>query len=96
MFKKNIEFKNFFIKKNKNKYIKKFFQELIDQYNDSQLLKSLSTSYNYSFAKNRINKFKKEKFFRIIGMGGAILGSEAIYNFLRNKKKFYFIINLQT
>ena len=96
MFKKNIEFKNFFIKKNKNKYIKKFFQELIDQYNDSQLLKSLSTSYNYSFAKNRINKFKKEKFFRIIGMGGAILGSEAIYNFLRNKKKFYFINNLQT
>ncbi len=96
MFKKNFEFKNFFIKKKKNKYIKKFFRELINEYNNSQLLKSLSTSYNYSFKKNRINKLKKGKFFRVIGMGGSILGSEAIYNFLRNNKKFYFINNLQT
>ena len=51
MFKKNIEFKNFLLKK-KSKYIKKFFQELINQYkNNNQLLKSLSTSYNYSFKK---------------------------------------------
>ena len=96
MFKKNIEFKNFLLKK-KSKYIKKFFQELINQYkNNNQLLKSLSTSYNYSFKKNKINKFKKGRFFRIIGMGGSILGSEAIYKFLRNKKKFYFINNLQS
>ena len=96
MFKKNIEFKNFLLKK-KSKYIKKFFQELINQYkNNNQLLKSLSTSYNYSFKKNKINKFKKGRFFRIIGMGGCILGSEAIYKFLRNKKKFYFINNLQS
>ncbi len=96
MFKKNFEFKNFFIKKKKNKYIKKFFRELINEYNNSQLLKSLSTSYNYSFKKNKINKLKKAKFFRVIGMGGSILGSEAIYNFLRSNKKFYFINNLQT
>ena len=96
MFKKNIEFKNFLLKK-KSKYIKKFFQELINQYkNNNQLLKSLSTSYNYSFKKNKINKFKKGRFFRIIGMGGSILGSEAIYKFLRNKKEFYFINNLQS
>jgi len=96
MFKKNIEFKNFLLKK-KSQYIKKFFQELINQYkNNNQLLKSLSTSYNYSFKKNKINKFKKGRFFRIIGMGGSILGSEAIYKFLRNKKKFYFINNLQS
>ena len=96
MFKKNIEFKNFLVKK-KSKYIKKFFQELINQYkNNNQLLKSLSTSYNYSFKKNKINKFKKGRFFKIIGMGGSILGSEAIYKFLRNNKKFYFINNLQS
>ena len=96
MFKKNIEFKNFLLKK-KSQYIKKFFQELINQYkNNNQLLKSLSTSYNYSFKKNKINKFKKGRFFKIIGMGGSILGSEAIYKFLRNKKKFYFINNLQS
>ena len=96
MFKKNIEFKNFLVKK-KSKYIKKFFQELINQYkNNNQLLKSLSTSYNYSFKKNKINKFKKGRFFRIIGMGGSILVSESIYKFLRNKKKFYFINNLQS
>ena len=28
-------------------------------------------------------------------MGGSILGAEAIYNFLKCKKKFYFINNLQ-
>ena len=33
---------------------------------------------------------------RIIGMGGSILGTEAIYNFLRHKikKRFYFFNNL--
>ena len=34
----------------------------------------------------------------MIGMGGSILGSEAIYSFLKDKikKKFYFINNLQS
>ncbi len=96
MFKKNIDFKNFLIKKN-NKNIKKLFLELIEKYKKGDpLLSSLSTSYNYSFKKKKINKFKKEKIFRIIGIGGSILGSEAIYNFLKNKKNFHFINNLQS
>ncbi len=96
MFTKNIELKNYLIK-NKNKYIKKFYKDLIYQYKqNNQLFRSLSTYYNYSFKKKLINKFKKQKVFRIIGMGGSILGSEAIYNFLRNNKKFYFINNLQS
>ena len=52
-------------------------------------------NYNYSFIENRLKKFKREKIFKIIGMGGSILGAEAIYNFLKCKKKFYFINNLQ-
>ena len=39
-----------------------------------------------------LKKFKKFKTIAIIGMGGSILGAEAIYNFFtkKNKKKIYF------
>ena len=39
-----------------------------------------------------LNKFKKYKKIAVIGMGGSILGAEAIYNFFQKKikKKFYF------
>ena len=64
MFTKNIELKNYLIK-NKNKYIKKFYKDLIYQYKqNNQLFKSFSTYYNYSFKKKLINKFKKQKVFR--------------------------------
>ena len=49
--------------------------------------------------KNYFNKFKNFKKFKtiiIIGMGGSILGSKAIYSFLKYKinKKFIFVDNL--
>ncbi|MDB9826003.1 glucose-6-phosphate isomerase [Candidatus Pelagibacter sp.] len=41
---------------------------------------------------------KKYLHYRIIGMGGSILGTEAIYDFLKEKvkKNFYFVNNLQS
>ena len=97
MLSKNIVFKNFKLKKNtkKNKIIKKLLQkELI---NSLPLLNSLTSNYKYSFKKKDINKLKKYKLFNLIGMGGSILGTEAIYDFLGHKinKKFKFYNNLQ-
>ena len=60
------------------------------------LLKSLSLDYKYSYKKTLVKKYSNYSTFRIIGMGGSILGSEAIYQFLNKKiKKFIFINNLQ-
>ena len=98
MLTKKINFKNFKIKSKKNN-IKKIFQDLKKNYLKGQVkvLKSLSRNYQYSFNNKLINKYKKFKNFRVIGMGGSILGSEAIYHFLNHKikKNFSFINNLQ-
>ena len=61
------------------------------------LLKSLTNKYKYSFKKKDLEVFKKYNDFNLIGMGGSILGAEAIYDFLNHKikKKFYFLSNLQ-
>ena len=55
------------------------------------LLKSLSSDYKYSYKKTLVKKYSNYSTFRIIGMGGSILGSEAIYQFLNKKikKKIY-------
>jgi len=88
----NIKFKNFDISKkiNRTKFIKeRWFKEI-------KLLEPLKLNYKYSYSKNLIKKIKKNRNFRIIGMGGSTLGIEAIYQFLKNKikKNFIFINNL--
>ena len=89
----SISLKNFRLKKSNSK-IKKKLKFLL--FNKSQIINSLSTNYKDSFEKNKINKYKKIKNFRLIGMGGSTLGTQAIYYFLKHKikKKFYFIDNL--
>jgi len=94
MFNKFIELENFSLK-SRNKKIAKILLSLTNKHKSDQLLKSLTSNYNYSFKKKILRKFKKEKSFKIIGMGGSILGAKAIYDFLKCKKKFYFIDNLQ-
>ena len=96
MFSKNIIFKNFkqLNKKNQNKRIEKLLKkELVTS---SRLLSSLKTNYKYSFKSKDIKKFKNYKLFNLIGIGGSILGTEAIYDFLYHKvkKKFKFYNNL--
>jgi len=88
----NINFKNFKIKKIRN--IKNFINEI--WFKKIKFLDSLRSNYKYNYTKSQIRKFKKNKIFRIIGMGGSTLGTEAIYQFLNHKikKKFMFINNL--
>tara|TARA_B110000238_G_C16107169_1_gene430998 strand:- start:503 stop:1657 length:1155 start_codon:yes stop_codon:yes gene_type:complete len=94
MLTKNINFKNFKIKKI-NKKIKKDLNNLLKENNT--VLQSLNTSYKNSYQKNIILKYKKYSNIRVIGMGGSILGTEAINDFLKKKikKNFYFTNNLQ-
>ena len=89
----SISLKNFRLKKN-NPKIKQKLKFLFS--NKSQIIESLSSNYRDSFEKKNINKYKNTKNFRLIGMGGSTLGTQAIYNFLKHKikKKFYFIDNL--
>ena len=53
-------------------------------------------NYNFSFKIKNLAQFKKFKKIALVGMGGSILGSMAIYNLLEKKikKKFYFFDNL--
>ena len=93
MLTKNFLF-NDFINKKKNKILIKYLKEIINDKNE--IIKSLNNIYNYSYSKNLIKNLKKYKDIRIFGMGGSSLGSNAIYDFLKNKinKNFYFLSNL--
>ena len=92
MLTKNINFNNFSYKKKNN--IKNIFNDIKKNYflGKEKLLLSLSDQYKYSFNLKKISKLKKFSVYRIIGMGGSVLGAEAIYNFLKFKikKKFIF------
>ena len=95
MLTKNISFKDFKLKKNSKK-IKKDLGIILKE--NSLVLQSLGSGYKNAYNKKIISKFKKYSNIRIIGMGGSILGSEAIYNFLKQKikKKLTFINNLNS
>ena len=99
MLTKNIIFKNFLGKKNNLKIntLKKIVlnKNLLKNY---LLLSSLTTEYKYSYKKKYVQNLKKFKNFNVIGIGGSILGAEAIYDFLKYKikKNFYFFNNLQS
>ena len=88
-------FKNFLNIKN-NKKIKKDFINLIKY--QPQLFETLKPTYKYSYSKKEISKYKKFFNIRVIGMGGSILGTEAIYDFLKKKiqKKLTFVNNLNS
>ena len=88
-----IIFTNFKVKIN-NFLIKKELKNLLKK--NDEVVKSLGLNYSYSFNIKKLKKFKNKKFFRIIGIGGSILGAKAIYYFLKNKikKKFVFVDNL--
>ena len=98
MFSKNIIFKNFQQKKNlkaKKKINNILKKELITS---DLLLNSFNENYKYSYKKKFLNKFKNFDTINLIGMGGSILGTEAIYDFLKLKikKKINFYNNLNS
>ena len=94
MLTKNIKFKNFQFKSNILNTKKKLSQLLKKK---NYIFFSMGLYYKDSYTKTLIQKFKKYKNFRIIGMGGSSLGTRAIYDFLKSKinKNFVFLDNLQ-
>ena len=94
MFLKEIDFKEFNLKK--NLFLKKKLNKILNKKNS--VIESLSKNYKNSYDKKLLNQYKKSLNFRVIGMGGSILGTQAIYDFLRHKikRKFEFINNLDS
>ena len=88
-------FKNIFSKNTDKKKILKILKEVLNE--NSQIIKSLGKTYQNSYKKKQLGKYKKSSNFRVIGMGGSALGTQAIYDFLKHKikKKFVFINDLQ-
>ena len=95
MLTKNINFTNYRYKKN-NKFIKFLLKKILNQ--NDEVINSLRISYRDSYNSKIFKIFKKKLDYRLIGMGGSVLGAQAIYEFLRNKikNKFYFINNLNS
>ncbi len=90
MLTKNIKFKNYIVRSNISK-VKREFKKFVSK--ENEILSSLSLKYKYSYSKRIIKKYKNFSKLQIIGIGGSIAGTEAIYSFLRDKikKKFFFI-----
>ena len=95
--------KHNYIKKKKTIKLSKNFTKIIEKVkNDIQdqekTLNVLSKNYNFNFKIKDLQKFKKFKIVVVIGMGGSILGAEAINTFFEEKikKKFYFFDDLRS
>ena len=91
-----IYFKNF--KKNKKTNSSQVKKKLLLLFKEKNyILDSLKKNYKDSFSKKIINKYKKYSNFKVIGMGGSTLGTQTIYEFLKDKvkKDFVFIDNLR-
>ena len=82
---KFLKIKNF-SKNIKSNNLKKRLNEILSS--NHEVINSLKLNYDYSFSRKLIRKFNaKKKSINLIGMGGSILGTKAIYSFLRKKIK---------
>ena len=88
-------FKDIFSKNTDKKKILKILKEVLNE--NSQIIKSLGKTYENSYKKKQLSKYKKTLNFRVLGMGGSALGTQAVYDFLKHKikKNFIFINDLQ-
>ena len=95
MLTKNIKLK-LFKKKKLNENLKKKLTNLLNE--ENFIIKSLKKEYKNNFNKKKISKYKNFPNYRVIGMGGSSLGTQAIYDFLEHKikKKFEFLDNLKS
>ena len=86
-------------RKNLNK-TKKLFSLLRDDIENLQipLFQSYEKNYVFDFMPSTIRKFNQFKNIVIVGMGGSILGTKAIYSFFKEKikKEVFFFDNLDT
>ncbi len=97
MLDRNNYFNNIYKTKNINK-INKIFKILKSDIKNFKIppLQSFEKNYDFDFNIKTIRNFSKYKNIVIIGMGGSILGTKAIYNFFKNKikKNIFFFDNL--
>ena len=103
--KKNIEIKNFFgekfLEKNSRENFLKKFEKIKKNISDNinnknNFFNIFNDRFELNLKLKDLKRFKNYKTVVIVGMGGSILGAEAIYKFLREKvkKKFYFLNNI--
>ena len=105
MINNNFKFKNYFqlkhFKKKSSKKLLGKFEKIFKEtereaFDPTKTVYTLNKKFNFNFKIKDLKKFQKFQNVAIIGMGGSILGAEAIYNSFKNKikKKFYFFNNL--
>ena len=105
MTKINFDIKNYILKSFLNKDIIKrlkkkskniIFKTIGEIKKPDKTLNILDDNFKFNFREKELNKFKKYKTIAFIGMGGSILGTEAISVFLREKikKKTFLFDNL--
>ncbi len=97
--KNNIPSKN--LKKGSLKLLSKEFEKIFsniknDIADKKKTLNVLSSNYRFNFKIKDLKEFSQFKTISLIGMGGSILGAEAIYCFFQKKikKKIYFFNDL--
>ena len=85
-------FNNFSLKRISRNFSKIEKEILSEIENTGKTLHILNKNFKFNFSFKDLKSFKKYNSIVIIGMGGSILGTESIYQFLENKikKKFYF------
>lgn len=101
---KSIYLSNFIpdlIARKKNKKFSKNFELILKKMryqkkNVNSIYNTIDDKYSFTFKENQLRSFKYFKKIALIGMGGSILGAEAIYNFLKKKikKEVYFFDNI--
>ena len=98
--KKNIIFKNQ-LKENSSNKEKKKLKKIIEEIKKSldskkDTLHILSKKFKLNFNSSDLKRFQKFKQIILIGMGGSVLGANAIYSYLKTKikKKFIFMDNI--
>ena len=73
--------------------VNQIFQDISKELDEpNKIYNILSNNYDLTFSIKDLHKFRKFNTIAIIGMGGSILGTEAIYHSLikKIKKKIYF------
>lgn len=99
VYKNNIQIINFKSNSRNNltkKYNKIFLEIEKDIKNNKKTLSVLDKNFKLNIKIKDLKKFKKFTKIAFIGMGGSILGAEAIHNFFQRKikKKIYFFNNI--
>ena len=87
-----------FLRKLSNSFEKEFKKLNPELNKNSEYLNLFNKNYRFNLRLINLNKFKKFKTIVIIGMGGSILGTQAIHYFLSQKikKKIYFFDDINS